>query len=800
MPNTPTNQIKSANSQKQQFGNGKPVAKNNPIANKHPSNSAKAVDDMMSRLNRAFSSKSKQSQTSKQNPATKQNANKNTNQIKGLSFPFALCTLASSWLGSSTPTKQAISARFGDQPSEEAIFALASELGADIEVRHGKAKDLLEKKTPFIAELNDGSAIVILSIKQGVNIQSITAAGKISIDMNDFLSQVSGNWVSVYEAIKAKHSGGAFTSLQTNSMSQAAPKFSSSDENAIKSTYTRLSRLAKITLKNNAKDFKRMLLAAALSNSLLVVLPLFITIVYDRVVPHGAFETLSALTIGVILALSIDVGLRSARVNLQESLGVKAGLRLQASVYRKLVSIELEKGQQMAKGFFTMLPELDHAALLTPGVMAGILADLPFVIIMLGLVFVLTGPVVFVPIFGIFIIIGTVIWGNVKAKKLAQDVHSARVEVQNQAIETCATLATSKATRSEHELLNRWARKTDASAYLSHQSRQSMAVANQFVMNITQMTIVMTIVAGAVQVNAGAMTLGNLAAATLLVGRIISPVSQLISQLGQFANIQGSIDAIFALIDEKEEFGGDENNSGSRKFQGNITFNQVGFAYLGAERQSLTDVSIKISAGEKIGIIGRNGGGKSTLLKMVPRFYLPQKGSIILDGADSRQMSPFMLRQSIGFMSQDTVLMNDSIRANICAGASNIDEQSFERAVNLSGVAQFTKNHPQGYNLNVGPRGEHLSGGERQAVGLARAILQNPSVLLFDEPTSAMDNSAEDHLIKELPAFLADKTVLIATHRMQLLKLVDRIIWMDNGRVMADGPKNEVLSSLKRGG
>ncbi len=800
MPNTPTNQIKSANSQKQPFGNGNSVAKNKHAANKHPSNSAKAVDDMMSRLNRAFSSRSKQNQTSKQKPTAKQNANKKHYEIKGVSFPFALCTLASSWLGSATPTKQAISARFSEQPSEEAIFALASELGADIEVRNGKAKDLLERKTPFIAELNDGSAIIILAIKQGLNVQLISEQGTIDIAVNDFLSQVSGNWVNVYESIKAKHSGRASTYLQANSTSQNATNFSNSGENAIKSTYTRLSRLAKITLKNNTKDFKRMLIAAALSNSLLVVLPLFITIVYDRVVPHGAFETLSALTIGVILALSIDVGLRSARVNLQESLGVKAGLRLQASVYRKLVSIELEKGQQMAKGFFTMLPELDHAALLTPGVMAGILADLPFVIIMLGLVFVLTGPVVFVPIFGIFIIIGTVIWGNVKAKKLAQDVHSARIEVQNQAIETCATLATSKATRSEHELLNRWARKTDASAYLSHQSRQSMAVANQFVMNITQMTIVLTIVAGAIQVNAGAMTLGNLAAATLLVGRIISPVSQLISQLGQFANIQSSIDAIFALIDEKEEFGGDENNVGSRKFQGNITFNQVGFAYLGAERQSLTDINIKISAGEKIGVIGRNGGGKSTLLKMVPRFYLPQKGSIMLDGADSRQMSPFMLRQSIGFMSQDTVLMNDSIRANICAGASNIDEQSFERAVNLSGVAQFAKSHPQGYNLNVGPRGEHLSGGERQAVGLARAILQNPNVLLFDEPTSAMDNSAEEHLIKELPAFLRDKTVLIATHRMQLLKLVDRIIWMDNGRVIADGPKSEVLSSLKRSG
>ncbi len=784
MSKIPTNSPNIANSPNKQFGNGSAfvgkTTKNDAQTHANQSN----LNNMRSRLSDAFSSKSR--------PAKNTTAQKAIS-LNGISFPYALLTLATSWLGSAAPSKEALSARFGEQPSEEAIFALASELGAEINVHQVKAKELAQAKTPFIAELKDGSAVVILAMSETA-ITCIGKHGRINIDLNSFFNQASGNWVSVYESIKSK----SFKANDLKIPALKAANINSNNDNVIKSTYSRIARLAAISLKGSKKDFKRMLVAAGLSNSLLVVLPLFITIVYDRVVPHGAFETLIALTIGVVLALSIDVGLRSARINLQEAIGVKAALRLQSSIYRKLVSVELEKGQQMSKGFFTMLPELDHAALLTPAVITAVLADLPFVLIMLGLVFILTGPVVLVPILGIAVIIGTVIWGNAKAKKLAQDTHSARVEVQDQAIETCATLATSKATRSEHELLNRWARKTDASAYLSHKSRQSMAIANQFVMNITQMTIVLTIAAGAVSVNAGAMTLGNLAAATLLVGRIISPVSQLISQLGQFSNIQGSIDNVFAFLDEKEEFGGDENNRSEVRFKGNISFNKVGFSYLGAERQSLTEVSIDIKAGEKIGIIGRNGGGKSTLLKLIPRFYLPQTGAIMLDNADSRQMSPFMLRQSIGFMSQDTVLMNDSIRANICAGASNIDDERFELAVNLSGVAQFTKNHPQGYNLNVGPRGEHLSGGERQAVGLARAILQNPSVLLFDEPTSAMDNSAEDRLIKELPTFLAGKTVLIATHRMQLLKLVDRIIWMDNGRVMADGPKDQVLSSLKK--
>jgi len=763
-----------------------------PMNSNFTDDSKQTISEMRSKLGQAFSTVSNKNEhiaIDKPNISAKISILK----IKGLEFPHALTILASAWLGASTPTKSALKARFGTNPTEETIFALASELGAKIEVNKAKPKDLEDIKTPFIAELSDGKAIIILSISDNDKkiVQTIGNDGKASYEFASLLEKLSGNWVSVYEALKSdSQEAGAFNDRITRVTNAIIPA----------SISTRLRRLLNICLEGSKKDFIRMLIAAALSNSLLVILPLFITIVYDRVVPHGAFETLIALTIGVILALSIDVGLRAARVNLQEAIGVKAGLKLQAAVYRKLVTIELEKGQQAAKGFFTMLPELDHAALITPAVIAAIIADLPFVIIMLGLIYILTGPVVFVPIFGIGVIIGTVIYGNIKAKKLAPQTYQARVDLQDQAIETCATLATSKATRSEHELLNSWARKTDISAYLSHQTRQSMAITNQFVMNITQMTIVLTIVAGAVAVNAGAMTLGNLAAATLLVGRIISPVSQLISQLGQFANIQGSLDSIFALIDEKEEFGGDENSLSQSKFKGNISFNNVNFAYAGSEKQSLIDVNINITPGEKIGIIGRNGGGKSTLLKLVPRFYLPQSGTIMLDGTDSRQVSPFMLRQSIGYMSQDTVLMNDTIRANICAGAANIDEESFNRAVALSGVNNFTKNHPKGYNLNVGPRGEHLSGGERQAVGLARAILQNPNVLLLDEPTSAMDNSAEAELIKNLPQFLHDKTVLIATHRMQLLKLVDRIIWMENGQVVADGARDEVLSSLKKAG
>lgn len=732
---------------------------------------------------RSYQTKTNQTELQANNARLAASRTSTTSQIQGITFPHALAKIAKNWLGSSTPTNEALNARFGSEPSEEAIFALASELGAEIKVQQNSQKKLLLTPTPFIAELKDGSAIVILSLNNQLA-KYVGAMGAKEIELDNLLTQLSFNYICVFQALNNKSSPSSLSRAPTSQIAS--------------SNGDRLRRLARLCFKGNKKDLIRLLVAAALSNSLLVTLPLFITIVYDRVVPHGAFETLTALTIGVFLALIIDVGLRAARVNLQESIGVKASIRLQAAIYRKLVSVPLEAGQKAAKGFFTIFSELDHAALLTPAIITGLLADLPFVVIMLGLIYILTGPVVLVPVIGISLIALTVFASNSRASKRAEDVHNAKMAVQDQAIETCQTLATTKATRSEHLLLNQWSRKTDNSAYLSHKNRQTMAISQQFVLNVTQMTIVMTIVAGAVQVNAGAMTLGNLAAATLLVGRVISPISQLISQLGQFSTMQASINNIFSLLDEKEEFGGDESASVVKNFKGNISFNKVNFTYSGAHRQSLSDINLNIKQGEKIGIIGRNGCGKSSLLKIIPRFYLPNSGTIMIDGVDSGQFSPFLLRQSIGFMSQDTVLMNDSVRENICAGAGDISDEDFERAVQLSGVANFIKHNPQGFNLNVGPRGEHLSGGERQAVGLARAILQNPNMIILDEPTSAMDNSAEDRLIRELPQYLDGKTVIIATHRMQLLKLVDRIIWMDSSKIIADGPKNEILASIQK--
>lgn len=702
--------------------------------------------------------------------------------IAGLFFPIAISKIAKSWLGPNAPQEKEILARFGAYPAQETLKGLASEVQAELGFHRDRPQNLLRQPFPLLAELKDHKALIILSAEQN-HFNVLGEKGRQKISADQLVQSLTGNWLSVHQSINADQ----------NTIAGGGPQEQAPQAISLRAA---LRRLVAMAAQNYRPFFVRLLTAAFLSNLLLVVLPLFITIVYDRVVPHGAFETLTALTLGVVLALLVDMGLRASRVNMQEAIGVKLGLNLQSALYRKLVSVPLVKGQQFSKGFTSTINEMDHAALLVPTLVTALLADLPFVILMLALVYSLTGIVVIVPICGILIIAGVVAWGSYNTQKNARATHEARIDVQDQANETCATLATAKTTRTEHLLLDKWERRTDNSAFLNHQTRQASAFSTQLMLNVTQLTIVMTIVVGAIEVNAGMMTLGNLAAATLLVGRIISPVSQLIMQLGQVGNLKSGITKAMMLLDLPDETGGDAARGGA-DIEGNIAMRHVQFAYPNAPDPSLKNINLDIRAGERIGIIGRNGGGKSTLLKLIPRLYAPTEGQLMFDGSDARQISPFLLRQSIGYMSQDTVLVNDSVRANIVNGSENIDPAWLAKIANISGVSDIVQRHPQGFNLPVGPRGEHLSGGERQAVGLARTLATNPKILLLDEPTSAMDNTTEAALIRKLPEILADRTLILATHRMQLLRLVDRIIWIENGTIMADGPRDQVLQNLQ---
>ncbi len=707
-------------------------------------------------------------------------------QLSGMSLVSALRDVCAPLSRNTAPSVRVLEAHYGANPSEGNLTILGRELGAELVLKHTSARKLKRAAMPFVCILEDQSAIGVLGKNAAGNWICQTAEGKIAVDAKNLIKQATGTFIRVKRA-----RGEGNTSDSQRGVNEGGTSHGAHPGELLK-------RFATLVFENRGAELAQLWAAAGLSNLILIALPLFITIVYDRVIPHGAFETLAALTIGVVLIFLIDIGLRATRINLLESIGVGTSLKLQTLFYRKLLCAPLGKSQKSSSGVSALLAEVDHVALSVPSLFAGLLADLPFVVIMLALVGYLSGPVVFAPIVGILFIVVVNVIGSIRARKAAAAAHGLRLKLQDETVSNAMMLPTIKGMCAEQELLSRWEVNADETAFKMNRARQSGAFAAQTALVITQLIIAFTIVIGAFQINAGVMTLGNLAASVLLVGRILSPVSQVVSQVGQLRNMGGALKTFFAVIDQEDEKGGDEVGALQRPFQGAVKFSNVSFTYEGAATKSLSGINLEIRPGERVGIIGRNGCGKSTLLKLIPRFYDPDEGVILLDGRNGLQVPPQYLRRSIGVMSQDTILMQDSLRANICLGLANVDPQAFDRAVRVSGVGELARNHPEGYSLNVGPRGEALSGGERQQVGLARAFLRDPTMIILDEPTSAMDNTTEGALIAAMPEFIKGRTLVLATHRTQMLALVERIVLMENGRIIADGPKNEVLATLQK--
>ncbi len=720
--------------------------------------------------------------------------------IAGLTLLDALKQVSNIAHPISGASDEVLLSHYGMTPSGENLVLLGQELGVEFILNQGSARKFKKARAPFVCILDKkadpegkgsktdaGSGIPITQKAFGVLGKNaaglwicLSAGGRIALTTTELQRYSSDMWICIRRE-KSK-----------NKQSLSEQKNQGNGSN----TQSLLARFATMVFENKGIKLLQLWSAAGLSNFILLTLPLFITIVYDRVIPHGAFETLAALTIGVVLVFGIDIGLRTTRIKLQEAIGVGTSLKLQTLFYRKLLCSPLAQGQKSSSGISALLAEIDHVALAMPALFAGLFADLPFIFLMLGLVMFLSGPVVIVPLIGIFLIFVINMFGSMRARKAAGLAHALRMKLQDETVATSMMLSTIKASCAEQELLHRWEASADETAYQLNRSRQAAAISAQTALVVTQLVVAFTIVVGAFQINAGVMTLGNLAASVLLVGRILAPVSQVVAQVGQLKNMGGALKTYFAVIDEPDERGGDETGNAAVQFMGHMKFKDVSFSYEGAANKCLNGINFEIKPGERVGIIGRNGCGKSTLLKLIPRFFDPTEGFYSLDGNDARQISPRFLRRSIGIMSQDTVLMDDSLRANICLGVAQVSQTALEQAAKTSGVLNMAQVHPEGFNLAVGPRGEALSGGERQQVGLARAILKNPKMLILDEPTSAMDNSTEARLIDALPAFLEGRTLILATHRTQMLALVDRVILMENGKIIADGPKHKVLATL----
>ena len=546
------------------------------------------------------------------------------------------------------------------------------------------------------------------------------------------------------------------------------------------------------------RSYGHIALAAFLTNMLALATPLFTMSVYDRVVPNGAIPSLIALSIGMGLAIAFDFLFRMVRSRMIDVTGKTVDVVLAANIFEHVMAVKLAQRPSSVGIIANQLRDFDSAReFFTSGSVVSA-TDLLFAILFVGVLFIIAGPLAWIPLImlPLMIVTGFILQRPLdRAMKRLQAESAARHGVL---VETLSGLETIRATGAEARMQTAWERSVAATArsgedvhFWSSLSLTSANVAQQ----ITSLSL---LVIGVFLILDGKLTVGALVAANMLAGRVLAPIAGIASVITrgtQTLTSLKSIDRIMSLERERSP----ERAYVSRKIEeGRIAFENVTFAYPNAPGNALEKVSFKIEGGEKVGIIGRVGSGKTTVGRLLLGFYEAKEGRILVDGVDSRQYDPSDLRTGIGFAMQDTDLFFGKLRDNIALGKPEATDEEVLSAARLSGVESFIAGHPMGYDMPISEGGRSLSGGQKQAIGLARVLIRKPRVLFLDEPTAHFDIRSEAEFLERLKAIRSERmTIIISTHRLSLLNMVDRLLLFDNGRLVADGPRDKVLAILQ---
>jgi ATP-binding cassette, subfamily C, bacterial LapB len=523
------------------------------------------------------------------------------------------------------------------------------------------------------------------------------------------------------------------------------------------------------------------------------MLPMFSMAVFDRVIPHAAFETLWALALGVTVALGVEMALRNARLKLQDAVAQGLGVGLQCEAMGRQLHARTPDLPRQSGGLIQPVNDLDTIANLSPAIIVSALVDLPFFFIMVVLIASIGGVVALAPILGTLGLVAIHAFAHHMSHRTSR-AHGAIARRQHQMlIDTIAAQERIRVTNASGVFLSRFEQTADDCAFTSHEIRYWHGLAAQLSAVLVQGVVVATIVIGVFQINAAAMTIGALSACILLVNRSMMPVSIVTGLAFRLMQVLETAAPVSAMLNATLEAGGADGRSLPTRIKGDVTFADVTFTYPGEDKPALKGISFTMKPGERIGLVGKSGCGKSSLLRMIVRLNEPTEGRMKLDERDIRQYDPAMLRRCIGFMPQDSTLIDGTLQDNLVLGLAAVDPDRFERICRMTGVHDIAARHPSGFNLQVGPGGQRLSAGERQCVSLARTLMGEPDLLLLDEPTSAFDNGHEQKIVAELRQLPSSTGMVIATHRTALLAIVDRIIWIDGGRIVADGAREDIF-------
>lgn len=551
-------------------------------------------------------------------------------------------------------------------------------------------------------------------------------------------------------------------------------------------------------VKQFGANYMHVAIAALLVNVLALAMPLFTMSVYDRVIPNGAIPSLVALAIGLCLSIVFDFVLRIVRARMIDMTGKKIDVVLAANIFEHMMSLKLAQRPASVGILANQMRDFDSVReFFTSGTVVSA-TDLLFALIFIAVLFMIAGPLAWIPLMMLPIMIGV---GLLVQRPLGRAIN--RLQAESAArhgilVESLGGMETIRAVGGEAKAQGGWERSVAASARSSEDVQFWSALALTSANVATQVSSLLLVVIGVFLILDGKLSVGALVAANMLSGRVLAPIAGIAAVITRGTQTVASLRAIDRLMKLERERPPEKTFLAREIGDGRIEFQNISFAYANSNAKALDRVSFRVRPGEKIGIVGRIGSGKTTVGKLLAGFYHPAEGAILVDNVDIRQYDPADLRSGIGFVLQDTDLFYGKLRDNITYGKPGATDEEVLAAARLAGVESFIAGHPDGYDMMIAEGGRSLSGGQKQAIGLARILIRKPRVLFLDEPTAHFDVRSEAEFLSRLQTLAkGNTTILIATHRPSVLALVDRVLVFDRGKLVADGPREDIVARMK---
>ncbi|WP_121628727.1 type I secretion system permease/ATPase [Poseidonibacter antarcticus] len=667
---------------------------------------------------------------------------------------------------------------FSKTNSKSLFSRAASRAGLKTTIIQRSIKDILALQLPVILLLSNGNSCILENFSDDKTKAKIIFAG---------VEEPLEEWIDV-DKLEEEYLGFAFMLKKAYEYEHENGK-KTLDLNNQKHWFWS-------TLGFSRKIYMDCILASILINLFVLATPLFTMNVYDRVIPNNAQETLLVFTIGIVVVFLLDATLKFLRTYFLEMAGKKSDIIMSSIIFEKVLDLQMDAHPKSVGSFANNLKSFDSIRGFLTNATLSVLIDFPFAILFLCVIFYISGILVFVPMIIILIII---IYALIVKKPLQTSIEStyeASAKKNGILIEALQNIETIKAQGMSGNIQFNWEESTGEIANKSLKSRLLSSSIPTVTGLLVGLNTVLIIVFGVYLIQEFELTMGGLIATMILSGRAIAPMGQIAGLITNYEDAKTSFNMLDEIVNKPLERPLAREFVKRPSLKGNIEFRNVSFKYPDSEAYALKNVSFSIKEGEKVAFIGRIGSGKSTIAKLILKLYEPESGSVLIDGIDISQIDPADLRKKVSYVPQDIHLFRNSIKNNILGSYKFVDDEWMLKCSKISGTDEFVKLHPMGYDMPIGERGAGLSGGQRQSVGIARALINNSNMYLFDEPTNAMDQTSESHVLNNLRKDMNDKTLLLVTQKMNMLDLVSRVIVMHNGEKVLDGEKKDVIKKL----